>query len=340
MWVFRTIGVTRCSPGVTSLARCLHTCSVLEAVTKANLSKLRKKTGFTFVNCKKALEKFENDLEQAEKWLKEQAQKEGWAKATKLQDRQTAQGLVGVAQEGTMATMVEVNCETDFVARNPKFHQLVTQVAMATLSDVKAHPQWTLGWLKALHTGEELRQLRVGDMTLGDLTALTIGSLGENIQIRRAMYYSVPPIPTKHIGVYVHAPVARTTTTSSQSAGSCQLGKYGALVAFRRRNTEFQNFNAAELGRRLGQHVVGMNPLTVGEMPEIRQEEEEKKKSGDGDNRDEEEGSSTDSDENETQMLRQTFLLDPTMSVGELVRQQGIELLDFVRFECGEVEES
>ncbi|XP_035661540.1 elongation factor Ts, mitochondrial [Branchiostoma floridae] len=333
MWVFRTIGVTRCSAGVSSLARCLHTCPVLEGVTKANLSKLRKKTGFTFVNCRKALEKFENDLEQAEKWLKEQAQKEGWAKATKLQDRQTAQGLVGVAQEGTMATMVEVNCETDFVARNPKFRQLVTQVAMATLGDVKAHPQWTLGWLKALHTGEELKQLQIGDTTLGDLTALTIGTLGENIQIRRAMYYSVPPIPTKHVGVYVHAPVAGTTGGQS---GSCALGKYGALVAFRRKNTEFQNFNAAELGRRLGQHVVGMSPLTVGEMPEVREEEGEKK---DGDKQDEEERS-TDSDEDETQMLRQTFLLDPTMTVGEMTRQQGIELLDFVRFECGEVEES
>lgn len=99
-------------------------------VSKTALSSLRKKTGYSFANCKKALEQFGEDVNQAEAWLKEQAQKEGWAKATKLQDRSAVQGLVGVncnPEEGT-GILVEVNCETDFVARNSKFQDMVALV--------------------------------------------------------------------------------------------------------------------------------------------------------------------------------------------------------------------
>jgi translation elongation factor EF-Ts len=70
---------------------------------------------------------------QAEKWLHEQAQALGWAKATKLEGRPTAQGLVGVAVNKNIATIVEVNCETDFVARNKTFQTLVDSVANACL---------------------------------------------------------------------------------------------------------------------------------------------------------------------------------------------------------------
>ena len=70
---------------------------------------------------------------QAEAWLQEQAQKEGWSKATKLKGRTTAQGLIGVMRNKHSATMVEVNCETDFVAKNSEFQGFVGQAAAATL---------------------------------------------------------------------------------------------------------------------------------------------------------------------------------------------------------------
>ncbi|XP_015277691.1 PREDICTED: elongation factor Ts, mitochondrial-like, partial [Gekko japonicus] len=88
------------------LSRFLHTgLPVLAA--KELLVKLRKKTGYSFVNCKKALEKFNGDLKEAEAWLHEQAQKEGWSKASKLEGRKTKEGLIGLLKEGNSAVMVE-----------------------------------------------------------------------------------------------------------------------------------------------------------------------------------------------------------------------------------------
>lgn len=96
--------------------------------------KLRRTTGYSFVNCKKALETCGGDLKQAEAWLHKQAQKEGWSKAAKLHGRKTKEGLIGLLQEENTAVLVEVNCETDFVSRNVKFQQLVQQVALGTMA--------------------------------------------------------------------------------------------------------------------------------------------------------------------------------------------------------------
>jgi elongation factor Ts len=83
---------------------------------------------------------------QAEKWLQEQAQALGWAKATKLEGRPTAQGLIGIAVEpGRSATIVEVNCETDFVARNKTFRSLVEQVTASCLQYSSALPETSSG---------------------------------------------------------------------------------------------------------------------------------------------------------------------------------------------------
>ncbi|XP_036885998.1 elongation factor Ts, mitochondrial isoform X3 [Sturnira hondurensis] len=103
------------------------------ASSKELLMKLRRKTGYSFVNCKKALETCGGDLKQAERWLHEQAQKEGWSKAAKLHGRKTKEGLIGLLQEENTTVLVEVNCETDFVSRNLKFQQLVQQVALGTM---------------------------------------------------------------------------------------------------------------------------------------------------------------------------------------------------------------
>uniref|UniRef100_D3Z4M7 Ts translation elongation factor, mitochondrial n=1 Tax=Mus musculus TaxID=10090 RepID=D3Z4M7_MOUSE len=78
------------------------------ASSKELLMKLRRKTGYSFVNCKKALETCGGDLKQAEDWLHKQAQKEGWSKAAKLHGRKTKEGLIGLLQEGNTAVLVEV----------------------------------------------------------------------------------------------------------------------------------------------------------------------------------------------------------------------------------------
>lgn len=113
------------------VSRFLHTGKYLCAIEKSALAALRKKTGYTFANCKKALELHNNDLTKAEQWLTQQAQALGWSKATKLEGRSTKQGLVGVLVRNNISAMVEVNCETDFVARNEHFQKFVENASIA-----------------------------------------------------------------------------------------------------------------------------------------------------------------------------------------------------------------
>jgi elongation factor Ts len=134
------------------------------AVEKSALAKLRKATGYSFTKCKEALQKHDNDLKQvwygtlrrgfsfkgvndllllylvpvfywpwqAEDWLKTEAQAHGWEKATKLRGRATAQGLVSILSSPNNTVMTEINCETDFVARNSKFQTLVEKITQGT----------------------------------------------------------------------------------------------------------------------------------------------------------------------------------------------------------------
>ncbi|EDM16509.1 rCG59852 [Rattus norvegicus] len=248
------------------------------ASSKELLMKLRRTTGYSFVNCKKALETCGGDLKQAEAWLHKQAQKEGWSKAAKLHGRKTKEGLIGLLQEENTAVLVEVNCETDFVSRNVKFQQLVQQVALGTM----AHCQ---------------------NLT-DQLSTYSKGTLGENMSLKRAAWVKVPS--GFYVGSYVHGEM------QSPSLQNLVLGKYGALVICQ---TPEQITNLEEVGRRLGQHVVGMAPLSVGSL-------------------DDEPGGET-----ETRMLPQPYLLDPSITLGQYVQPQGVTVVDFVRFECGEGEQ-
>uniref|UniRef100_A0A8I5TNQ0 Elongation factor Ts, mitochondrial n=1 Tax=Pongo abelii TaxID=9601 RepID=A0A8I5TNQ0_PONAB len=299
------------------------------ASSKELLMKLRRKTGYSFVNCKKALETCGGDLKQAEIWLHKEAQKEGWSKAAKLQGRKTKEGLIGLLQEGNTTVLVEVNCETDFVSRNLKFQQLVQQVALGTMmhcQTLKDQPstyskaQWLTPVILALWEAEaggslegflnssELSGLPAGpdrEGSLKDQLALAIGKLGENMILKRAAWVKVPS--GFYVGSYVHGAM------QSPSLHNLALGKYGALVIC---ETSEQKTNLEDVGRRLGQHVVGMAPLSVGSL-------------------DDEPGG-----EAETKMLSQPYLLDPSITLGQYVQPQGVSVVDFVRFECGEGEEA
>ncbi|XP_053228631.1 elongation factor Ts, mitochondrial isoform X2 [Podarcis raffonei] len=287
------------------LVRFLHAGLPVLAAKEA-LVKLRKKTGYSFVNCKKALEKFD-DVSEAEAWLHEQAQKEGWSKASKLQGRKTQEGLIGLLQEGSSAVMVEVNCETDFVARNVKFQHLIQQAAIGTMLHYQGTRDQLSTYAKCFLNSNELSQLRIGPdgSLLVDQLALAIGKLGENMVIKRAVWISVPE--KFFIGSYVHGALPE----GNPSLSNMMFGKYGALViCYPPEPCEKSDF--AELGWRLGQHVVGMAPLSVGSLED-------------------EPG-----DDSETKMLAQPFLLDPAISLGQYIQPTGVSVLDFVRFECGE----
>lgn len=115
-------------------ARHFHRSGFNCAAEKSALAALRKATGYTFANCKKALELHNNDVKEAEKWLREQAQALGWAKVNKLEGRATAQGLVGVLVEKNIGALVEVNCETDFVARNSEFQTFLERASRSCVN--------------------------------------------------------------------------------------------------------------------------------------------------------------------------------------------------------------
>uniref|UniRef100_A0A2K5Y6R3 Elongation factor Ts, mitochondrial n=1 Tax=Mandrillus leucophaeus TaxID=9568 RepID=A0A2K5Y6R3_MANLE len=278
------------------------------ASSKELLMKLRRNTGYSFVNCKKALESCGGDLKQAEIWLHKQAQKEGWSKAAKLQGRKTKEGLIGLLQEGNTTVLVEVNCETDFVSRNLKFQQLVQQVALGTMMYCQSLKDQLSTYSKGFLNSSELSGLPAGpdrDGSLKDQLALAIGKLGENMTLKRAAWVKVPS--GFYVGSYVHGAM------QSPSLHNLVLGKYGALVIC---ETSEQKTNLEDIGRRLGQHVVGMAPLSVGSL-------------------DDEPGG-----EAETKMLSQPYLLDPSITLGQYVQPQGVSVVDFVRFECGEGEEA
>ncbi|XP_053313679.1 elongation factor Ts, mitochondrial [Spea bombifrons] len=277
----------------------------LLAADKDLLVKLRKKTGYSFINCKKALEKFSNDAKQAETWLHQQAQKEGWNKASKLQGRKTTEGLVGLLQEGNTAVMVEVNCETDFVARNVKFQLLVQQVAVGTLRYCQGREQNLSSYLKGFLSADELLQMKTDETLIKDQLAMAIGKLGENMTVKRAAWVMTPS--NIFIGSYMHG----TLPVDVASLSNMMFGKYGALVLYQAADSSAKS-SISELGRRLGQHVVGMSPLSVGSI--------EDESSG----------------EMETRMLAQPYLLEPSLTVGQYVQPRGVQVLDFVRFECGE----
>ncbi|CAJ1051089.1 elongation factor Ts%2C mitochondrial [Xyrichtys novacula] len=301
-FLFRTITRDVAKVSFCQHVQSLHTGCHLLAAEKALLMTLRKSTGYTFTNCKKALEKFDNDMKQAEAWLHEQAQKEGWNKANKLEGRKAKEGLIGLYIGDKAAVMVEVNCETDFVARNEKFQQLVKDVTFTTLAHHQNKNRSKAGYVKSILSGDEVCKLSTDDgASLADCVALTIGRLGENMSVKRAVTLSVPA--EWNVSSYVHGGVSGQTDVA--------MGRYGALVVFQGGKDGEQH----TLGRKLGQHIVGEAPLTLGNMDDLP------------------------CGESETRLLPQTFLGDPSRTVAEFLRGQQARVLDFVRFQRGEITE-
>lgn len=196
-------------------------------ITAAMVKELREKTGAGMMDCKAALNETKGDLEAAVDWLR----KKGLAKAAKKAGRVAAEGLVGIARSGTKAAVVEVNAETDFVARNDHFQGLVKMIADVALSvggDV-----------------EKIKAAKAGSMTIEEAIAHAIATIGENMTLRRAAEISVSK---GAVGTYVH---------NSISDG---LGKIGVIVGL---ESPGQADELTALGRLVAMHIAAANPLAV-----------------------------------------------------------------------------
>ncbi|XP_066423755.1 elongation factor Ts, mitochondrial [Molothrus aeneus] len=264
------------------------------------LRELRARTGQPVMRCREALERAGGDLRQAEAWLEAESRRRGWARAAAPGAARAREGLVGILSEGSAAVMVEVNCETDFVARTPDFQQLVEMAARGVLG----HCQGALG-TKLLLPEEELAQVRAADGgdLLSEHLALAMGRLGERLALRRAGWLRAPP--GGFVATYAHGWVPPGPAVA--------MGTYGALVACGGPGPGPPPAELRELGRRVAQHVVGMAPTALG-TPE-----------------DELGGDS------ETRLLAQGTLLEPGVPLGRYLRERGgLQVWDFLRFQCGE----
>jgi elongation factor Ts len=196
-------------------------------ITAQMVKELRDSTGAGMMDCKAALGETAGDFEAAVDWLR----KKGLSKAAKKADRVAAEGLVGVAVKGAKGVVVEVNSETDFVARNELFQGLVKMIANVAL-DVGADI-------------EKIKKAKTGSKTIAEDIAETIAKIGENMTLRRAAELSVGQ---GVIGSYVHNSIIDG------------LGKIGVIVAL---ESSGKVDELAPLGRQIAMHVASANPQAV-----------------------------------------------------------------------------
>jgi elongation factor Ts len=197
-------------------------------ITAALVKELREKTGAGMMDCKGALNETGGDIEAAVDWLR----KKGLSKAAKKSDRIAAEGLIGLVSDGAKGTVVEVNSETDFVAKNDTFQGLVkaiTSVAHAVGSDVEA--------IRAA--------AYPGGGTVADAIANAIATVGENMTLRRAASLTVGQ---GAVASYMHTQI------------SDGLGRIGVLVAL---ESAGKRDELLAFGRQVGMHVAAMNPVAL-----------------------------------------------------------------------------
>lgn len=287
------------------------------SISASLVKQLRDKTGAGMMDCKTALIETNGDIEAAIDWLRAR----GIAKADKKSGRTAAEGLIGVAAEGTDAVVVEVNSETDFVARNSAFQELVAGIARVALS--------TDGTRDAVGAAT----YPAAGKPVDDAVREAIATIGENLNLRRTEKLSVGK---GAVATYVHNAVADG------------LGKMGVLVAI---ETEGDAEIARAFGRQVAMHVAATSPLSVdidGVDPAAVTREkavftEQARESGKPDNIIEKmvEGRLRKFYE-EVVLLKQAFVINPDLTVEQALKEQEKEIgapakiTGFVRFALGE----
>lgn len=201
--------------------------------SESHLSTLRKKTGYALHLCKEALTKNSNDVTAAEKWLKEQAAKHGWAKVTKLQGRSTAEGLVGiyVNKESSLALALELNCETDFVARNDVFRNLIVSLTnkIASSDLIKS----SISSQQQQRQNDVVTKIKLDQEKLDPFKehlVTTVSQLGENLVLKQAIAVSTAS-PTNNPPVKLEG-YAHAVGGQKNILDGIYLGKYGTLLAY------------------------------------------------------------------------------------------------------------
>ncbi|AQQ06544.1 MULTISPECIES: translation elongation factor Ts [Stappiaceae] len=285
------------------------------SITAAMVKELREKSGAGMMDCKTALTEAGGDMEAAVDWLRTK----GLAKAAKKAGRVAAEGLVGVAADGNKAAVIELNSETDFVARNEGFQELVSNVAKVAVG--------TDGSVEAVSAAN------LGGKPVAEAITDAIATIGENMTLRRT---AVLAVNEGVVATYVH------------SAVSDGLGKIGVLVALESAGDK-DKLNG--LGRQIAMHVAATSPLSLNTEeldPTVVEREksvfsEQARESGKPENIIEKmvEGRLRKFYE-EVTLVKQAFVINPDQTVEQaveaLAKEIGAEvkLTGFVRFAIGE----
>jgi elongation factor Ts len=288
----------------------------MAAITAQMVKELREKTGAGMMDCKAALTETDGDMEAAVDWLRAK----GLSKAAKKADRVAAEGLIAVALSPKAGAVVEVNSETDFVARNDQFQGMVKEIAGL-----------------AAKAGGDVKKLAAaktsGGKAVTDHIQEMVGKIGENMSLRRT---AVLKVKDGVVASYVHNSVAP------------DLGKIGVLVAL---ESTADKAKLAELGKQIAMHVAAASPLalTAEEIdPEVVEREraiftEQAKESGKAENVVQKmvQGR-VEKFYKESVLLKQVFVVDAEKTVEQAVaaaeKAAGapIKVAGFVRYALGE----
>ncbi|RBW69873.1 translation elongation factor Ts [Bacillus taeanensis] len=273
------------------------------AVTAKMVKELRDKTGAGMMDCKKALTETDGDLDKAVDWLREK----GISKAAKKADRVAAEGLTAIEVNGNEAVIVEVNSETDFVAKNENFQNILGDIAKHLLAN------------KPSSVEEALEQKINDEQTVQEYLTHAIAKIGEKISLRR--FEIVEKTDNDVFGAYLH-----------------MGGRIGVL-------TVVEGSNDEELAKDVAMHAAAVNPRYVS-RDEVSQEEVEREREvlkqqalneGKPENIVEKmvEGRLGKYFE-EICLLDQSFVKDSDQKVGKYVASKGGSVKTFVRYEVGE----
>jgi len=271
------------------------------AITAQLVKQLREMSGAGMMDAKKALTETDGDMDAAVDWLRTK----GLAKADKKSGRTAAEGLVAVNADGSTGVAVEVNSETDFVAKNEEFQSMVRSFADAAV---------------AVDDVEALKSADIGGKPASEVLTDAIAKIGENMQLRR-----MSKLTGENVATYVH------------NAVSDGLGKIGVLIAY--------NGSDEATARQIAMHVAAVNPAALSEAdmdPAVVEKEKSiqmdiARESGKPEQVIEKMiigrmkkfiAEST--------LMNQAFVVNPDLTVAKAAEEAGIEITGFVRLEVGE----
>ena len=271
------------------------------AITAALVKELREKSGAGMMDAKKALTENDGDMEAAMDWLRTK----GLAKAAKKSGRTAAEGLVAVAVDGSTGVAVEVNSETDFVAKNGEFQEMVGKIATAAL---------------AVDGVDALASAELDGKPVSELITDKVATIGENMTLRR-----MSKIAGDQVVTYVH------------NAATAGMGKIGVLVALKGGDEAF--------GKQVAMHIAAVNPASLSEDdldPAVVEKEKQvqmdiARESGKPEQVIEKMiVGRMKKYMAEVTLLNQSFVVNPDLTVGAAAAEAGAEITGFVRLEVGE----